>query len=170
MGVLSVEDGKIFPAAPGRVKALQLVDDPSGLLSRTFQCNDAYFFTFILVRLQELFWKFRAHLVHRNGLGGHAKNVGCRAVVFREGDTEGRGVLTLFPIGETLEKKFETAEGSAAETVDGLVVVTDNHDVAGIRTEQMKQFQLRDVGVLKFVNQDVLEALLEVVAFSGVAL
>jgi hypothetical protein len=71
------------------------------------------------------------------------------------------GILALVPVRETLEKQLEAAEGSSAETVNGLIIVADHDDVAGVTGEQLQQFELRDVGVLKLVDQDVLEALLK---------
>ena len=62
---------------------------------------------------------------------------------------------------ETLEEEFEAAERGAAETVDGLIVVAHDNDVAGIVTEEVKQFELGDVGVLKFIDQDVFVAFAE---------
>ncbi len=59
----------------------------------------------------------------------------------------------------TPQKRFrkygEAAEGRAAEAVDRLIVVADGDDVAAFAGEQPEQFELGDVGILKFVHQDV---------------
>src|SRR5208283_5808017 len=58
-------------------------------------------------------------------------------------------------------EKLEATKGSAAKTVNGLVVVANDDDVAALRGEQVQQFELRNVSVLKFVHENVFVALLE---------
>src|SRR5262249_39985151 len=72
-----------------------------------------------------------------------------------ERNTEGRGVLAGSPACKTFEKKLEAGEGSSPETVDGLIVVADRKDVFAITGEKFEQTELRDVRVLKLVNEDV---------------
>ena len=104
----------------------------------------------------------------RDDLGGDAEDVGCRAVIFGERHAIFRGIAAGFPAGEAFEEELEAAERCAAETVDGLVVVADGDDVAWLGGEEMEEFELGDVGVLKFIDEDVFEALLEFFADVGV--
>ena len=138
MRVLSVQHREVPPAAPGGVQTLQLVRNPCGFVLGSLQLDNANLFALRLVRLQNLFREFRAHLVHRNGLRRHAQYVGSRAVVVHQRDTVRRGVLAFFPICETLQKQFEAAERRPTEAIDCLIVVANHHDVAAIRAQQMK--------------------------------
>ena len=62
--------------------------------------------------------------------------------------------------GEPALELGEGGEAGAAESVDRLVVVADDHDVVGpVRrpAEQLDELDLGDVGVLELVDQDVAE-------------
>jgi len=93
-------------------------------------------------------------------LRGDAQDVRRGAVVVHQRDTIRRGVLAFLPVGKALQEKFEAAKGRATEAVDGLIVVADHHDIPTLGGEQVQKFELSDVGVLKFVHQDVLKAFL----------
>src|SRR5262249_37191938 len=71
---------------------------------------------------------------------------------------------------ESLQKQLEAAERRSAKAVDRLVVVADRDDVARPGGQQLEQPQLRDVGILKFVDQDVPVACLQAFAQHRVAL
>ncbi len=72
------------------------------------------------------------------------------------------------PACEALKEKLEAAERGTAESVDGLIIVADNDDVAWFRAQEMQQFELRDVGVLEFIHEDVSESFLKLAAALGV--
>src|SRR6516164_7838536 len=160
--VLAVEDGEMLPAAPGLVQALEFVGYPGGFGFGGFEFDDADSFAFGLVGFEDFLGEFGTALVHSDGLRGYAQDVGRRAVVFGESDAIGGRILSRLPAGEAFEEQLEAAERGAAKTVDGLIVVTDDDDAAGVAGQEMQQFELGDVGVLKFVHENVLEALLEV--------
>src|SRR5271156_4043852 len=115
--------------------------------------DDADFLAFGFGGLQNFFGEFGADFVQGDDLGGHAKNVGTGTIIFRERDAVRRGVLALFPPGKALEEKLEAAERGAAKTVNGLVIVADDEDVASVGAEQVQELELSDVGVLKFVDE-----------------
>ena len=56
---------------------------------------------------------------------------------------------------EAIEKNREAAERRPAKTVNRLPVIADHHQVGALAAEQPEQFELRDVGVLEFVHQNV---------------
>ena len=101
-------------------------------------------------------------------LSGNAQDIGRGSVVVHHGDTIGCGVLAFLPTRKALEEKFEAAEGGATEAIDGLIVVANNDDVARFRAQEMQQFELRDIGVLKFIDQDVRVSILKLAAALGV--
>src|SRR5580704_836522 len=57
--------------------------------------------------------------------------------------------------GEALQKNREAAERRAAKTVNGLAMVAHHNKVGPLASEQPEKFELRDVGVLKLVDQNV---------------
>src|SRR5207302_11402461 len=102
-----------------------------------------------------------AERVLRDGLRGEAENVGRGEIVFREGNAKRRRVFAGLPARKTLEEKLKAAEGGATKTVDGLVVVTDGKNVFAIAGEEFEEAELGDVRVLKFVDEDVAEFVLQ---------
>ena len=120
-----------------------------------FQLDDADFFAFLFIGAQNFFREVGAHRVLRDDLRGHAKNIRRGAVIFHERDAEWSRVSPFAPAGETLQKKFKAAERGAAEAIDGLVVVAYCDDVFSFTGEEFEQAKLRDIGVLKFVDEDV---------------
>ena len=164
VGVLAVEHREIAPFAPRRVQALEFAGDPAGFVFFGFQFDDADFFAFFLVRAQNFLGKVRAHCVLRDDLCRYAEDIRRRAVILHQRDAEFRRVLAFAPAGEAFQEKLEAAERSAAEAVDGLVIVADGHDVSFVAREEFQQAELRDVGVLKFVDEDIAVFFLERVA------
>ncbi len=82
------------------------------------------------------------------------------AVILRErneklfGPRAARSLLAA-NAAEAFEEDCEAAERSAAEAVNGLVVIAHNENVAMFAGEQPEQFELRNIRILKFVHQDV---------------
>ena len=71
-----------------------------------------------------------------------------------------RGAVVLFQadgadVGEVLLELENVADVGAAPTVDGLVLVADDADVARGTGEQLHQLVLRAVGVLVLVDEEV---------------
>src|ERR1700694_4614765 len=56
---------------------------------------------------------------------------------------------------ESLQKYREAYERRASKTVNGLAMVAHHDQVGALAAEQPEQFQLRDVGVLKLVDENV---------------
>src|SRR6266404_2096272 len=170
MGVRAIQNGEIAPAPAGLVDALQFSGQPARLVLGSGQFHNANLFAFRLVRAQHFLGEIGAHRVLPNDLRGYAQNIRGGAVIFRQAHPEFRGVLSFAPVGKAFEKELEAAEGGAAEAVDGLVVVAHGENIFRGVDQQFQQPQLRDVGVLKFVNQDVAIAVLQRGAQMGVAL
>src|SRR5436305_4984871 len=64
-------------------------------------------------------------------------------------------------VGERLAERREVPERRATPRKDRLVVVADDGDVAVRRDELAEQRELRGIGVLELVYQDVAEAVLQ---------
>ncbi len=159
--MLPVEHRKILPAVARRVKPLELVRNPARFIIRGGQLRDANPLAFRLGRLQHLFREIRADFILRNHLRGYSQNIRRRTVILRQRHAVGSGIRAGFPPRESFQKELEAAERRAAESVDGLIVVAHDQDVARFGREQMQQLQLRDVGILKFIHQDMFVAFLQ---------
>ena len=100
-----------------------------------------------------------AHIVRNHGVGG-IQNSLSRPVILFQTDDPGPGVLLL--------KRQNVLNGSAAETVDTLVIVTHHADIAPLPGQQCRQQVLDVVGILIFVNQNILKLVL--IIFSDIRL
>ena len=68
-------------------------------------------------------------------------------------------VAACLPVARKfLNENLEAAEGCATKTVDGLVVVADGDDISMAFGETPEEFELRDIRVLKFVDENISEA------------
>src|SRR6267154_1013719 len=161
MRMLAVEHGKIPPLASRGVDAGEFSGDPGRFGFLVLEFGNADFLALLASGAEGFLRKVRADRVLRDDLRGDAENVRCGAVVFSEGNTERRRVLTGLPARKALEKKLKAAEGSAAKTIDGLVVVADGENVFAITGEEFEEAELGDVRVLKFVDEDVAEFVLQ---------
>ena len=87
-------------------------------------------------------------------LARDAQDSSGRAVVQRERPQQfgapGRG-----PRGEAIQKNREASEGRPAEAVNGLPVIADHHQVGTFSAQLPEQFELGDVRVLEFIDQNV---------------
>src|SRR5271157_880849 len=89
-----------------------------------------------------------------DGMVGAAQNRRCGAPVFRHGHA-------LHAAGaESFQELVEGAAGGAAKAIDCLVGVADGEDVGVLSSEQFRELDLRDVGVLELVDQDEARAFL----------
>jgi hypothetical protein len=59
-----------------------------------------------------------------------------------------------FGLSKMAAEEMKSGAGRATETVDGLIGITDGKDVGLGAGERRQNFDLREVGVLKFVDQD----------------
>ena len=88
-------------------------------------------------------------------------------------DVRGRAVILLEPddlrAGKVLLEAQDVGDLGAAPGIDRLVVVADAAEVAARLGEQLQPHVLRLVGVLIFVDEDVVEALAVVLEHVGVA-
>src|ERR1700687_4418299 len=120
MVVRTVENREIVPAAAGAVDALDFARDPASLVFDIGEFDDANLFAFGPAGGEHLLRKIRAHGVHSDDLACDAQDIRRGPVVFREADPKRRGIVAFPPSGETLQKKFETAERCAKEAINGL--------------------------------------------------
>src|SRR5712675_185911 len=170
MIVGAIENRKITPAAASFVDTLQFTCHPAGFVLRRSQLDDANFLAFRFVGAENFLGKIRADRVLADDLRSDAQDIRSGAVIFSQADTEPGGVLTFAPAGKAFQEQLKAAERSAAKAVDGLIVVADRENILGIIDQQLQQAKLRDVGVLKFVNENVAKAILQLGAEGGVAL
>ena len=86
---------------------------------------------------------------------GCAWSSGNSATARRETCSCARLGTWLLASAEPLKKHREASVGGAAKPVNRLIMVAHGHDVAMPARQQPQQFELRDVGVLKLVDQNV---------------
>ena len=76
-------------------------------------------------------------------------------------DLRRRAIVLLEPhdrgVGKILVEVEDVADVGAAPSVDRLIVVADDADVAVLAAEELDQLVLRAIGVLVLVDEDVLE-------------
>jgi hypothetical protein len=159
--VLPIQDGEVHPPAACSMDALQLVRYPLRLLFFVGKFCDSNLLAFGPVRAQEFLWKIRAHRILSDHLRCHSQDVWRATVIFCQADTEARRVPAGFPCRKFFEKELKASKRGPAKAVDGLVVVADRENVSRLARQQLQQSQLRDVGVLKFVDEDIAIALLQ---------
>src|SRR5438876_5072355 len=161
MRMLAVEHGKVPPLASRGVDAREFRRDPGRFSFFVFEFGNADFLAFLKNGAEGFLREVGADRVLRDDLRGDAENIRRGAIVLREGNAERRGIFARLPARKTLEEKLKAAEGGAAETVDGLVVIADGENVLTIAGEEFEETELRDVGVLEFVDQNVAEFVLQ---------
>src|SRR6266478_2816129 len=104
MRVLAVKHGKILPAPPRSMNALEFARHPSRFLFRSCQLHDADLFTGGFVWREDFLWKVGAYGILPDHLHRHAQDVWRRAIVLRQRHSERCGVLAFFPSGKTLQE------------------------------------------------------------------
>src|SRR5712671_5020480 len=170
MIVGAVENREVTPTPARFVDTLQFAGNPAGFVLRHRQLDDANLLAFRLVGAENFLGEIRADRVLADDLGGDTQNIRSGAVIFSKADAEPSGVLTFAPAGKAFQEQLKAAERSAAKAIDGLIVVADREYILGIIDQQLQHAELRDVGVLKFVNENVTKAILQRGAKGGVAL
>ena len=100
-------------------------------------------------------------VVGNNAVGGRNNHAG-RAVILLQFDD--------FGVREDLVEVQNVVDGRAAEFVNALVVVADHHDVVFGIAEQLCELELRLVGVLILVHQNIAELVAILFAKLGVLL
>ena len=93
-----------------------------------------------------------ATCIMRNHRIGSLEDVACRAIVLLELDHHGVGIV--------LAEGQDVADVRPAPRIDGLVVVTNHHQIAVTRRQEVGDPVLRVVGVLVLVHADLAESLL----------
>ncbi len=141
--------------------ASEFSDDPGRFGFFVLEFGNANLLAFLASGAEGFLREVRADCVLRDDLRGDAEDVRCGAIVFRKGNAERSGIFTGLPARKTLEEKLKAAEGGAAKTVDGLVVVADCENVFAFAGQEFEEAELRDVRVLKFVDEDVAEFVLQ---------
>ena len=99
------------------------------------------------VRLQD--FGVRAFARFLDGGVGHVQDRGAGSIVLLQ--------LGDYRAWEVLLEVENVVDARSAPSVDRLVVVPDHTDVAPLVGEQPNEIQLRDVGVLKLIDQDMRE-------------
>src|ERR1019366_9665829 len=56
---------------------------------------------------------------------------------------------------KAIEKNREAAERRSAKSVNRLAMIADHDQIGTLAAELPEQFELRDIGVLEFIDQDV---------------
>src|ERR1035438_2437996 len=130
MGVLPVEHREITPRISGSVQTLKFIRDPLRLFVLGCQFDDADAFALRARWGKQLVREVGAYFVLCDHLGCHAQDVGRGAVILGQRDAKWRGVLAGLPACEAFEEKFKTAKGCAAKSVNRLVVVAYDYNVA----------------------------------------
>ncbi len=143
------------------MQPLQFTCHPAGFFFLRGQLHNTNLLALRFVGAQHFLREVRGHGVLRDYLGGHAQDIWSRTKVVCQRDAEFSGVAAFAPAGKAFEKEFEAAERSAAEAVNRLVVVTHGENVFRFASQQFQQTQLRDVGVLELVHEDVAVSLLQ---------
>src|SRR6267378_8600130 len=170
MIVGAIQDREVTPTTSCFVDTLQFACYPAGFVLRRSQLDDANLLAFRLIGAENFLGEIRADRVLADDLGGDTQNIGGGAVIFNKADAESGGVLTFAPTGKAFQEKLKASKRRSAKAVDGLIVVADRENILGIIDQQLQQAQLGDVGVLKFVNENVTKAILQRGAEGGVAL
>src|SRR5882762_4237384 len=170
MIVGAIQNREVTPTAASFVNSLQFAGNPAGFVFRRSQLDDANLLAFRLIGAENFLGEIRADRVLADDLGGDTQNIRGGAVILSKADAEPGGVLTFAPAGKALQEKLKASKRSAAKAVDGLIVVADRENILGIIDQKLQQAELRDVGVLKFVNENVAKAILQRGAEGGVAL
>ena len=88
------------------------------------------------------------------------QNVGGRTVILLQADG--------FSPGKNFFKVQDVFNGSAAELVNTLVVITNNAYIVGTTGQQAHQVELGHAGILVFVHHDIAELLLVVFPRFGI--
>src|SRR6267154_4650048 len=170
MIVGAIENREAPPAASRFVNSLQFAGNPAGFVFRRSQLDDANLLAFRFVGAENFLGEIRADRVLPDDLGGDTQNIGSGAVIFSKADAEPGGILTFAPAGKAFQEQLKASKRRTAKAVDGLIVVADRENILGIIDQQLQQLELGDVGVLKFVNENVTKAILQRGAEGGVAL
>ena len=102
-----------------------------------------------------------AHIVFDNAVGG-VQNICGRAIVLLKSDR--------FGAAEYLLKIQDVFNRSAAEFIDGLVIIADNADIVCAARKQPHQMELGHTGVLILIHNDIAEAVLVVFPRLGIVL
>src|ERR1700751_3842718 len=93
----------------------------------------------------------------RGHLGGGAQDAPGRPVVVdqRLHKSGGPCAIAARNAREALQENSEAPERSAAKAVYRLRVIADGDDIAMLPRQLPEQLDLSDVGILKFIHQDV---------------
>ena len=146
---------------PGAMQPLDLRGDPASLFVRRGELGDADFFAVGLVRHQFFLGHQRRLFQEARDLARGAQDASGRAVIVDQRLDEARGcgaISRRYP-GKPFQKHREASERGAPEAVDRLGIIAHGHDIAMAAGQPPQQLDLRDIGVLEFVHEDVAEAL-----------
>src|SRR3984957_18611997 len=172
MIVFAIEHGKVAPVGAGVMQPDNFGSDPLRLFFGSAKFDHADFFAFPVFSGEGFGWEQGRFFVVLDDFTSDAQDALGGAVILGQRDQEFLRTRTKFSVGDAakaLQKYGETAEGRAAETIDGLIVVADRNDVAAVAGQQPKQFELGNIGVLKFVHQNVAVFILNLLAQRVVA-
>src|SRR5580704_9774927 len=173
MVMFAVEHGKVAPVRAGVMQPDNFGSDPLRLFFGSAKFDHADFFAFPVFSGEGFGWEQGRFFVVLDDFTSDAQDALGGAVILGQRDQEFLRTRTKFSVGDAakaLQEYSETAEGRAAETIDGLIVVADRNDVAAVARKQPKQLELGNIGVLKFIHQNVAVFILNLLAQRAVAL
>src|ERR1700739_1076100 len=119
--------------------------------------DDPHFFPVVPHRRQWEFWKIDRLFVVADRLARNVENP-ARGAVGKGERPQQLAMGSVRTLRKTTQEQGEAAKRCAAEAVNGLTMVADHKQVRPFAAEQPEQFQLRDIGVLEFVDEDIPEA------------
>jgi hypothetical protein len=151
LGVRAVEDGDVVEARTLRAQLLGLLGDEGGLVVLVAGAVAHDGLAEAAIGPQ---FRTARHRSHRDDRVGGIEDRLRRAVVAVQDDDLGVGVVGL-EVQDVLDR-------GAAEAVDALLGVADDHDVAVGTGEELDEVVLGPVGVLVLVDHQVAEAALVV--------
>ncbi len=147
LGVGAIEDGAVGEQAALFLPVLEAADHEAGLVHLVEGGVQRDRLALGALGPQLLAQALR--VVGDDAVGGF-EDVGGGAVVLLEAN--GLGALIVG------QEALDVLDLGAAPAIDGLVVVADDHHLAGVAGQHPQPGVLDAVGILEFVHQDVLEA------------
>ena len=156
LGVGAIEHGDVVVARALGVQLFDLASNPAALVALIACLEGLDLLAVALGRKQALFFTLR--VVTHHGVGG-AQDMTRGAVVLLQLDG-----LAVFKV---LLKVQDIGDVGATPAINGLVVVTYDHEVLVLGGQQVGDLVLDVVGVLILVDANVAEALLVLVEHLG---
>ncbi len=151
LGVIAVQNGGVQQTVTLFAPGFQASHHKPGLIQLVERGIDGNGFTRCAIG-PEFFTQTR-RVVGDQLIGSFQNRAGGAVILFQ---TNGLYVVKI------LHKALDVLDTGTAPAIDRLIIVTDNHDLAAVSGEQADPGILNAVGILKFIDQNMAEALLVV--------